>query len=58
MWDTKEINTKKKYVIKRLNNCNDIKEKKVLELSLISYLYMLDNTANLKNTKFYYIIDK
>lgn len=58
MWDTKEINTKKRYVIKRLNNCNDIKEKKILELSLISYLYMLDNTANLKNTKFYYIIDK
>lgn len=58
MWNIKDINSKKDYVIERLNHCTDTKEKEKLELSLVSYLALLDNSGTLRYTGFYNAMDK
>lgn len=58
MWNIKDINSKKDYVIERLKHCTDSKEKERLELSLISYLALLDNSGTLRYTGFYNAMDK
>ena len=58
MWDIKDINSKKSYVTERLKNCSDPKEKEKLELSLITYLALLDNSGTLRYTGLYNAMDK
>lgn len=58
MWNLKDINSKKSYVTERLKNCSNPKEKEILELSLISYLALLDNSGTLRYTGFYNTMDK
>lgn len=58
MWNIKEIKEKKNYVAERLKNCNNPKEREVLQLSLISYLALLDNSGTLRYTAFYNAMDK
>lgn len=58
MWNLKDINSKKSYVTERLKNCSNPKEKEILELSLISYLALLDNSGTLRYTVFYNTMDK
>ncbi len=58
MWNLKDINSKKSYVTERLKNCSNPKEKEILELSLISYLALLDNSGVLRYTGFYNTMDK
>lgn len=58
MWNLKDINSKKSYVTERLKNCSYPKEKEILELSLISYLALLDNSGTLRYTVFYNTMDK
>lgn len=58
MWNIKDINAKKNYVSERLKNCSDPKEKEVLQLSLLSYLALLDNSGTIRYTGFYNAMDK
>lgn len=58
MWNIKDINSKKSYVTERLKNCSDPKEKEKLELSLITYLALLDNSGTLRYTGLYNAMDK
>jgi len=58
MWNIKDINSKKNYVTERLKNCSDPKEKEKLELSLITYLALLDNSGTLRYTGLYNAMDK
>ncbi len=58
MWNLKDINSKKSYVTERLKNCSNPKEKEILELSLICYLALLDNSGTLRYTGFYNTMDK
>lgn len=58
MWNLAQIREKKKYVECRLKNVNDEKEKEKLELSLITYMSLLDNSGTLRYTKFYNLLDK
>lgn len=58
MWNIKDINSKKSYVTERLKNCSDSKEREILQLSLISYLALLDNSGTLRYTGLYNAMDK
>ncbi len=58
MWNLKDINSNKSYVAERLKNCSNPKEKEMLELSLICYLSLLDNSGTLRYTGFYNTMDK
>ena len=58
MWNLKDINSKKNYITERLKNCSNPKEKEMLELSLICYLSLLDNSGTLRYTGFYNTMDK
>ena len=58
MWNLKNINSKKTYITERLKNCSNPKEKEMLELSLICYLSLLDNSGTLRYTGFYNTMDK
>lgn len=58
MWNLKDINSKKNYITERLKNCSNPKEKEMLELSLICYLSLLDNSGTLRYTGFYNAMDK
>lgn len=58
MWNLKNINSNKSYVAERLKNCSNPKEKEMLELSLICYLSLLDNSGTLRYTVFYNTMDK
>ncbi len=58
MWNIKEINLKKDYVTERLKNCDDLKEKEKLNLSLASYKALLDNSGTLRYTGLYNTMDK
>ena len=58
MWNIKDINSKKSYVTERLKNCSDPKEREILQLSLISYLALLDNSGTLRYTGLYNAMDK
>ena len=58
MWNIKDINTKKNYVSERLKNCEDSKEREKLQLSLITYLALLDNSGTIRYTGLYNTMDK
>ena len=58
MWNLKDINSKKTYITERLKNCSNPQEKEMLELSLICYLSLLDNSGTLRYTGFYNTMDK
>lgn len=58
MWNLKDINSKKNYITERLKNCSNPKEKEMLELSLICYFSLLDNSGTLRYTGFYNTMDK
>ena len=58
MWNIKDKKKKKDYVTERIKHCTDSKEKERLELSLISYLALLDNSGTLRYTGFYNAMDK
>ena len=58
MWNIKNIKERKKYVEQRLKNCNDKKEKEKLQLSLLTYFYLLSNSGSIRYTKFYNFLDK
>ena len=58
MWNISEINNKKKEVIKKIKTCNNPTEKEKLELSLASYISLLDNSGTIRYTKFYNLMDK
>ena len=58
MWNIKDINQKKNYVIERLKNCKDVKEKEKLELSLITYESLLNNSGTLRYTGLYNAMDR
>lgn len=58
MWNLKDINSKKTYITERLKNCSNPKEKEMLELSLICYFSLLDNSGTLRYTGFYNTMDK
>ena len=57
MWSISEINDKRKEVIKRIRTCNNPDEKEKLELSLASYISLLDNSGTIRYTKFYNFMD-
>lgn len=57
MWNLSEIKKKQKYVLDRLKNNISNEEKEKLELSLISFISILNNSGTLY-TKFYNIMDK
>ena len=58
MWSISEINNKRKEVIKRLKTCKNPDEKEKLELSLASYISLLDNSGTIRYTKFYNLMDR
>ena len=57
MWNIKEIKDQKIYVIEKLKNCINPQEQERLELTLVSYLTMLDNSGTIRYTKIPNIID-
>ena len=58
MWNLKDINLKKDYVVERLKHCSNPQEKEVLALTMLSYLAMLDNSGSLRYTRFYNTMDR
>lgn len=58
MWSLAEINNKKKEALKRIRSCNNQEEKERLEISLASYINMLENSGTIRYTKFYNLMDK
>lgn len=57
MWNISEIKKKQKYVLDRLKNNVSNEEKEKLELSLISFISLLNNSGTLY-TKFYNLMDR
>lgn len=57
MWNISEIKKKQKYVLERLKNNVSNEEKERLELSLISFISLLNNSGTLY-TKFYNLMDR
>ena len=58
MWNLKDINSKKDYVVERLKCCSNPQEKEVLTLTMLSYLAMLDNSGSLRYTGLYNTMDR
>lgn len=58
MWDINSLKEKQKYVTERLKHCNDIREKELLQLSLVSYSALLNNSGTFVHTQIPNIIDK
>ena len=58
MWDIADIKRKKEKILKEIKDCNDIQKKEMLEMTLASYISMIDNCGTIKNTKFYNFLDK
>ena len=57
MWNLTEINDKRKEVIKKIRTCKNSEEKEKLELSLASYISLLDNSGTIRYTKFYNLME-
>ena len=57
MWNISEIKKKQKYVVERLKTSVPAEEKERLELSLISFISLLNNNGGL-STKFYNLMDR
>ncbi len=58
MWNLKDINSKKDYVVERLKHCSNPQEKEVLALTMLSYFAMLDNSGSLRYTGLYNTMDR
>lgn len=58
MWDISSLKEKQKYVSERLKNCSSAKEKELLQLSLVSYSALLNNSGTLMHTQIPNLIDK
>ena len=58
MWNIEEIKAKKRQIIKRIKNCTNPKEKEKLELTLKTYIVMIDNIGTIRHTKIYNLMDK
>lgn len=58
MWDIEEIKTRKRKVVYELKECSNKKEREKLEITLASYISMLDNSGTIRYTKFYNLMDK
>lgn len=58
MWNISEIKEKKAKVIQKIKNCSDPVEKEKLQITLSSYISMLDNSGSIRYTKFYNLMDK
>lgn len=58
MWDINSLKEKQKYVTERLKNCNDVRERELLQLSLVSYSALLNNSGTFVHTQIPNIIDK
>lgn len=58
MWDLKNINDNKKEILTKLKTCEDKKEKERLELTLATYICMLNNSGAIRYTKFYNFIEQ
>lgn len=57
MWNLAEIKQKKNYVLERLKANISDEEKEKLELSLITYLSLLDNSGTVRYTQFHNFMD-
>lgn len=58
MWDINSLKEKQKYVKERLKNCTDNRERELLQLSLVSYSALLNNSGTFVHTQIPNIIDK
>lgn len=58
MWDLKEIKAKKTNIINELKMCPNKSKKEKLELTLASYISILDNSGAVRYTKFYNLMDE
>ena len=58
MWNIEEIKTRKRSVIYQLKKCSNKKEREKLEITLATYISMLDNSGTIRYTKFYNWMDK
>lgn len=56
-WNLKEIRKRKRYVLERFKNTNDIKEKEALSLAFMNYMNMLENSGTIRYTYFYNAIN-
>lgn len=56
-WNLKEIRKRKRYVLERFKNTNDIKEKEALSLTFMNYMNMLENSGTIRYTYFYNAIN-
>ncbi len=57
-WNTSEIEERIRYVKERLNRTHDQKEIEKLNVTLLTYLSMLDNSGTLRYTRYTNIMDK
>jgi transcriptional regulator with XRE-family HTH domain len=58
MWNINNIKTQQKYITERLSNCLNQKEKEKLQLTLVSYSALLDNSGTLIHTQLPNVMDK
>ncbi len=58
MWDINNIKTQQKYIKERLSNCSNQKEKEKLQLTLVSYSALLDNSGTIIYTQIPNVMDK
>jgi hypothetical protein len=58
MWSIKAIKEMQKYATERLKNCQNPKEKELLQLSLVSYQALLENSGTFTQTQIPNIMDK
>lgn len=58
MWNIKAIKDMQSYATERLKNCQDPKEKELLQLSLVSYQALLENSGTFTQTQIPNIMDK
>ena len=58
MWNIDSIKKRKRQILTEIKNCMDKEELEKLEITLSSYISMLDNSGTIRNTKFYNLMDK
>lgn len=57
MWNIQKLKNAKKQILDELKTCTDKSRKEILEITLGSYISMIDNCGTIKNTKMYNILD-
>lgn len=58
MWNINNIKTQQKYITERLSNCTNQEEREKLQLSLVSYSALLDNSGTLIHTQIPNVMDR